>query len=1181
MIYTRNVRVLEYIPEWAHTRGLQGTLRTMNMRKNLVGAGLSAMLCCGAVVAEQVQSFQAPTTVLDLAASNGGLAHGAAVAVAADVAVVGRPFNGGGVVDVYRRVATEATLIGVPWEWVHWCRLEPATPMAGSRFGNAVSVYGTTVVVGAWSDDRAGDNAGAAWVFELPESPQSLLTSEALLAPTDLLAGDYFGWDVAVFGDTIAVGAWGVDVMEPDDHAGAVWIFERQGDGFVEAVRLTAGTDATAGDRFGRAIDLNQDVLLVGAPYRASQSGAVYSFYHAGQSWSQVQRIDSPEGDAGEHFGAAVRVVLSGSTSSEGGAGVGAPGDDEMGPLAGAAWAFHYLGGGVFDQSDPVKATVDGGGAWDQAGSSIDGFDVDEGDDDNGDGPSGGGLLMGVPGWRNPDDGAIEGSVFFASVDDGGIDDLESFRLDLVTAEGGGMGTSVAVVHSSVDQWGFKTVTVVVGAPGLNGGLGAVTLIDVPVDEQDGDCNADGRFDPMEVIFEPSIHDCDGDGAHDSCQLYHDPWMDCDGDGRLDQCQRDSDPGLDCDNDGQLDSCQIAADPATLDCDNDGQLDSCQIAADPATLDCDGDGMLDSCFLAANPEADCDGDSLLDVCQIAADPAMLDCDGDGMLDACMIAANPASDCDGNGVLDACESPPVSGDSWWMTEQFGSGVDLEGLGIRLTPTGNPSPPLWQLCTTLSGDVWLDPSTHTPLQLSDDEAVLQSLPFPFEFAGQTWSDVYVCSNGYLTFGTADTTYTETLAAHFDRPRISGFFDDLDPRDGGQVLVGTGPAGSFVVTWQGIPEYSVPGTSNTVQVILHPDGAIEMSWPSLTATTAIVGPSIGGGVPSDFVLTDLSNAWLLPRATATETAFRMRARSTRSVIRSGASSTSPATLISTARWFVGSRPGRLIRRTGRSARTPSLPGRSTLLVTRRCTCPTMTSWLGRSASRSRSPVASMSMRTSGATATSTSASETRASGRRSTSSSKNFGSPGSWPIWTRPQAGRYSPGTVPPAPSSSPGWMCPSTTRRAAMSTCRFCCIRTACSRSPGSAEFRQRVWSVCPGAAASRMGLPRPTCRRAAPTVNSRNHSTIATSTASSTASRSLWGVNSTSTWTVFPTPASDVTRDGSVDVHDLLRVLLAWGDVKFASPDARCDLSPAKGDLRVDLADLLEVLVGMQEGCGQP
>jgi hypothetical protein len=67
----------------------------------------------------------------------------------------------------------------------------------------------------------------------------------------------------------------------------------------------------------------------------------------------------------------------------------------------------------------------------------------------------------------------------------------------------------------------------------------------------------------------------------------------------------------------------------------------------------------------------------------------------------------------------------------------------------------------------------------------------------------------------------------------------------------------------------------------------------------------------------------------------------------------------------------------------------------------------------------------------------------------------------------------------------------------------------------------------------------------------------------------------------PICASDVTRDGSVDVHDLLRVLLAWGDVKFASPDARCDLSPAKGDLRVDLADLLEVLVGMQEGCGQP
>jgi hypothetical protein len=67
----------------------------------------------------------------------------------------------------------------------------------------------------------------------------------------------------------------------------------------------------------------------------------------------------------------------------------------------------------------------------------------------------------------------------------------------------------------------------------------------------------------------------------------------------------------------------------------------------------------------------------------------------------------------------------------------------------------------------------------------------------------------------------------------------------------------------------------------------------------------------------------------------------------------------------------------------------------------------------------------------------------------------------------------------------------------------------------------------------------------------------------------------------PICQSDVTRDGVVDVRDLLQVLFAWGDVKFASPNANCDLAPPKGDLRVDLADLLEVIVGMQEGCGQP
>ena len=57
-----------------------------------------------------------------------------------------------------------------------------------------MDIDGTTVVVGAWSDDTEGDNAGSAWVFSIPEDPPAVLMPTSQLVPSELSAGDYFGW---------------------------------------------------------------------------------------------------------------------------------------------------------------------------------------------------------------------------------------------------------------------------------------------------------------------------------------------------------------------------------------------------------------------------------------------------------------------------------------------------------------------------------------------------------------------------------------------------------------------------------------------------------------------------------------------------------------------------------------------------------------------------------------------------------------------------------------------------------------------------------------------------------------------------------------------------------------------------------------------------------------------------
>ena len=65
-------------------------------------------------------------------------------------------------------------------------------------------------------DDANGTNAGAAYVFT--RSGGSWSQDQMLLPPT-VVAGDQFGWDVAIDGDTIVVGA------HAQAPTGAVYVF--------------------------------------------------------------------------------------------------------------------------------------------------------------------------------------------------------------------------------------------------------------------------------------------------------------------------------------------------------------------------------------------------------------------------------------------------------------------------------------------------------------------------------------------------------------------------------------------------------------------------------------------------------------------------------------------------------------------------------------------------------------------------------------------------------------------------------------------------------------------------------------------------------------------------------------------------------------------------------------------
>src|SRR5690606_29481660 len=127
---------------------------------------------------------------------------------------------------------------------------------ADVTFGSAVAALGNDrIIIGAFGDDTAADNSGAAYLFK---ADGTLLTS--LTNPTPR-AGEALGWSVAsVSDDRILVGAAG-DSTRPH-FAGAAYLFNTNG-----ALMMTFHNPTAApGGKFGVSVaSVGESRVLIGA----------------------------------------------------------------------------------------------------------------------------------------------------------------------------------------------------------------------------------------------------------------------------------------------------------------------------------------------------------------------------------------------------------------------------------------------------------------------------------------------------------------------------------------------------------------------------------------------------------------------------------------------------------------------------------------------------------------------------------------------------------------------------------------------------------------------------------------------------------------------------------------------------------------------------------------------------
>ena len=306
-----------------------------------------------------------------LKASNTGPGHsfGRAVAASGDTVVVGALSEGGesGAVYVYTRNAGT---------WTQQAYLKADNADGADYFGHAVAISGDTLVVGALgeSSNATGVNgggannsayqSGAAYVFT---RSGGVWTQQAYLKASNTDAEDFFGYSVAISGDTVVVGAYGEDSSAsgingnganngmPD--AGAAYVFVRNAGTWSQEAYLKA-SNPLMNYRFGNAVSVSGDTVVIGSSGESSgstgvnsvpagyslSSGAAYVFTRSVGMWSQQAYLKASN-TGSDSFGMSVAVdgdtvIVGAHNEASNATGVNGNQTDNSVAGAGAAYVF-------------------------------------------------------------------------------------------------------------------------------------------------------------------------------------------------------------------------------------------------------------------------------------------------------------------------------------------------------------------------------------------------------------------------------------------------------------------------------------------------------------------------------------------------------------------------------------------------------------------------------------------------------------------------------------------------------------------------------------------------------------------------------------------------------------------------------------------------------------------------
>jgi hypothetical protein len=269
------------------------------------------------------------------------------------------------------------------------------------------------------------------------------------ITPSDLGAGDYFGWSISIDRDFAVVSSV-LDDLGVFENEGSAYIYERSllGPGWVERQKLTSQVPLDEAN-FGTGVSISGNVIAVSEPhpFSTTQVGVVYPFRRDPSQpltaqWSQEgPALTASDGLPGDYFGGWAPFYQHAVSTNGNLIVVGALGADVGGhSSAGKIYLFEYQGGSTpwIEVEDLTAPTPQAGGGFGTAVAI-----------------SGRKIIVGAPGTDVTHSNQGLAAVYrYDTVLAAWV--LEQHLLASDPAEGAGFGQTVAIDGNNV----------IVGAPG-------------------------------------------------------------------------------------------------------------------------------------------------------------------------------------------------------------------------------------------------------------------------------------------------------------------------------------------------------------------------------------------------------------------------------------------------------------------------------------------------------------------------------------------------------------------------------------------------------------------------------------------------------------------------------------------------------------------------------------------